>query len=290
MNNWPRQRFVEVADGIVAVLNGEGEMGVANAIFVVEDTRAFVIDTMIFPEMAQEMAQEITRRGAKVAAVLNTHHHIDHIGGNKYFASAPIFGQADSIQALRNSTMPLQAFDKLMPRFSGRFANLELVHPQPIVKPLEPPRGGELLVFSAAHTVCDTAVWFPESRTLVTGDLNFIGVTPLALNGLISGWIDALATLLELEPQVVIPGHGPVGSAQDLLVLRAYLRAVLATGQMAAQEGLTVRDALASFDAGPVSEWLESYRTQINVERAMQEAFGEISRTDLSAVPPGMRE
>ncbi len=63
MNNWPRQRFVELADGVVAVLNGQGEMGVANAALVVEEDRALVIDTMTFPEMAQEMAKQIARRG-----------------------------------------------------------------------------------------------------------------------------------------------------------------------------------------------------------------------------------
>ncbi len=289
MNDWPRQRFVEVADGIVAALNGNGEMGVANAVFAIEENKALVIDTMTFPEMAQEMADQITRRGASVEMVLNTHHHIDHIGGNKCFASAPIVGHPFSIQALHNSTMPIAAFDKLMPRFSGRFANLDLVLPQPNLDQLTPPHKGVPLIFTAAHTVRDIAVWFPESRTLVAGDLSFIGVTPLALNGLLSGWIDALTALLELQPRVVIPGHGPLGTAQDLVVLRNYLRSVLATGQMAAQEGLTLRDALASFEAGPFSKWLENYRTAINIERAMQEAFGQISRNDLSTPPPSMR-
>lgn len=164
MNDWPRQRFVEVADGIVAALNGNGEMGVANAVFAIEENKALVIDTMTFPEMAQEMADQITRRGASVEMVLNTHHHIDHIGGNKCFASAPIVGHPFSIQALHNSTMPIAAFDKLMPRFSGRFANLDLVLPQPNLDQLTPPHKGVPLIFTAAHTVRDIAVWFPESR------------------------------------------------------------------------------------------------------------------------------
>lgn len=288
MINWPKQRFVEAAEGIVTVLHGDGEMGVANAVFVLENNKAFVIDTMTFPEMAQEMANQIAKRGASVEMVLNTHHHIDHIGGNKCFASVPIVGHPASIEALNCSSIPIETFNRLMPRFSGRFSSLELLPPQPGWERLIPPLDGELLVFAAAHTVCDIAVWFPGSRTLVAGDLSFIGVTPLALNGLISGWIDALTALLELQPLVVIPGHGPLGSARDLVALRNYLRAVLATGQMAAQEGLCIDDALASFEAGPAAEWLESYRTKINIERAVQEALGQINRSDLSAAPPSM--
>ena len=92
MSMWPQQRIVEVADGILVVLNGKGQMGVSNASCVIEDGKAFVVDTMTFPAMAEGMVREIARRGANVDIVLNTHHHIDHIGGNKAFADARIVG------------------------------------------------------------------------------------------------------------------------------------------------------------------------------------------------------
>ena len=56
---WPQQRIVEVADGILVVLNGKGQMGVSNASCVIEDGKAFVVDTMTFPAMAEGMVREI---------------------------------------------------------------------------------------------------------------------------------------------------------------------------------------------------------------------------------------
>lgn len=289
MRSWPEQRLREVADGITVILNGQGEVGVANAVFVIEGDRALVIDTMTFPEMAEGMAREITRRHAHVDIVLNTHHHIDHIGGNKLFAGARVFAHPASIRSLERLGFPIAVYDTLMPQFRGQFADLELVVPEPTLNQFTPPRGGELRIFTPAHTAADVAVWFPESRVLIAGDIGFIGVTPLAVHGLISAWIDALDALVALKPEVVVPGHGPLGSAQDLIVLRAYLSAVLDLGRHAVEEGVSIQDVLADFDAGPVAEWIEPERTSLNLERAMQEAHGGISPTDVSALLPSLR-
>lgn len=288
MRNWPEQRLREVADGITVVLNGQGEVGVANAVFVIEGNRALVIDTMTFPEMAEGMAREITRRHAHVDIVLNTHHHIDHMGGNKLFAGARVLAHPASISCVERLGFPVALYDTLMPQFRGRFADLELLVPEPALNQFIPPRGGDLHIFTPAHTAADVAVWFPGSRVLITGDIGFIGVTPLAVNGLISAWIEALDALLALQPEVVVPGHGPLGSAQDLIVLRAYLSAVFDLGRRAVAEGMSIQDALANFDAGPVAEWIEPERTALNLERAMQETRGEISRTDVSALLPSL--
>lgn len=290
MNTWPRQQVCEVADGIVAIVHGQGEVGVANASFIVEGKRAMVIDTMTFPEMATGIVHEIAHRGAHVDAVLNTHHHIDHVGGNTLFADVPIVAHPASVQALQQLGLPAARYDRLMPQFRGRFDTLALSMPEPRLDQLVPPREGVLWAFPAAHTPADLAAWFPESRVLITGDLCFIGVTPLAVNGLISGWIAALDALIALQPAVVVPGHGPVGTGEDLRVLRDYFLAIQHIGRAAVAQNLSSQDALALLDTGPLTEWIEPERNLINLERAMQEATGEISQMNLSAMPPSTRQ
>src|SRR2546428_8767847 len=123
MNIWPDQRITEVADGIVVVLNGAGEVGVANSAFVVEEGRALVVDTMTFPEMADGIVRELARRGLCASMVLNTHHHIDHIGGNSRFVKVPIVTHPGSLQALERMGLPVRIYDHLMPRFHGLFSD-----------------------------------------------------------------------------------------------------------------------------------------------------------------------
>lgn len=285
MNNWPVQRICEIADGIFTIVHGQGEVGVANASFVIEQGRALVIDTMTFPEMAASMADEIAHRGGHVENVLNTHHHIDHMGGNKVFAEARIVAHAASISTVQKLGFPVPVYQRLMPQFRERFAGLELVIPTPLPDHLALPHGGELLAFTPAHTPADLAVWFPRSRVLIAGDICFNRVVPLAVNGLISGWLEALDALIALEPEVVVPGHGPLATLADLHTLRDYFTALQRLGREAVQENVTLRDALARFDPGPLAEWIEPERHAINLERVMQEARGEISRADLSAMP-----
>jgi cyclase len=286
MTNWPTQKIQEIADGIFTVIHGNGEVGVSNANFIVEGKHAFVVDTMAFPEMTEQMAREIARHGAHVDTVFNTHHHIDHIGGNKLFADAQIFAQPESIRAHEQLGFPTKIYDRLMPQFSGLFDQLELATLTPVPEHFTLPHGGELHVFKAAHTAADTAVWFPESRILLTGDIGFIKVVPLSVNGLISGWIAALDSLIALNPAVVVPGHGPVGTVEDLVTLRNYFGEIERIGRSAVAEQISLAEALTQLHPGPLSEWIESLRHEINLDRVMQEARGEISPTDLSRLPP----
>lgn len=285
MSNWPRQTISEVADGIFTIVHGYGEVGVSNATFVVEKDRAFVIDTMTFPEMAMLMADEIARHGARVETVLNTHHHIDHMGGNKVFAGAQIIAHPLSIGAVQKLGLPAPIYDRLMPQFKDRFAELELIIPAPLPDHTILPQGGKLLAFTPAHTPADVVVWFPQTRVLLTGDICFKGVVPLAVNGLISGWIEALDALIALDPTVVVPGHGGIGTVSDLRALHKYFIALQHLGNKAVRENLSLEDALAQLDPTLLAGWIESDRHTVNLERVIQEARGEISRADLSAMP-----
>jgi len=281
----PKQHLREVAEGITTVIHGDGEIGVSNASFVIEGDRALVVDTMTFPEMASSMAQEIARRKVRVETVLNTHHHIDHMGGNKLFVNAQIFAHPESIHSLQRLGFPTEVYDRLMPRFCGHFDDLELVIPIPMQGHLAIPHEGKLYTFMPAHTAADTVVWFPTSGVLLTGDICFIGVVPLSVNGLISAWIEALDILIALKPKIVVPGHGPIGTLMDLVNLRDYFADIQYVGRGVVAQHLSLQDALSLFDPGPLGDWIESQRHKINLERAIQEAQGKISHQDLSAIP-----
>jgi len=290
MKKWPEQRIQEVADGIFTIVHGQGEVGVANANFIIKGKQAIVIDTMTFPEMTANMVRAIALHGAHVESVINTHHHIDHMGGNGLFAGAQILAHPESLRAVQRLGFPTHIYDRLMPQFRGYFDGLELTLPTPMRETPTLPYAGELHIFTSAHTAADISAWFPESRVLLTGDLCFIGVVPLSVNGLISGWLEALDSLIALDPAIVVPGHGQVGTKADLVRLRAYFSEVQRIGRSAVAEQMSLEDALAIFDPGPYDSWIEAKRHIINIERVMQEERGAISRADLSTMPPSAQK
>ena len=80
--------------------------------------------------------------------------------------------------------------------------------------------------------------------------------------------LDAVAELAD----TIVPGHGPIGGAEEVRELQAYLRACVdADGDAAA------------IPPGPWDSWLERERDVINVERAVQIREGR--RSDM---PPAM--
>ena len=284
---WPEQRAIEVADGVVAILHGDGEAGVSNAGLVLDGADALVVDTMMFPEMARGLRDELDRRGARPKLVLNTHPHIDHVGGNAAFADTTIVAHPVAATTVRTTGLPVPIFDAFMPAFRGEFAKLGEVHaPEPLPDPLELPRDARLRSYVPAHTPSDTVVWLADARVLLTGDLCFFGVAPLAIQGLVSGWVAALDDLIELDPATVVPGHGPIGTTDDITALRDHFARIVDTARRAVDADASIDEAYAELPRDEVHEWLEAERIKPNLERAMQELRGEIAAGHLDVLPP----
>ena len=269
----PARRPVEVSDGIVAVLHGDGGMGVANAALVIDDRAALAVDAMLLPEMAGTLAAEAVRRGRTVDVVLNTHHHVDHVGGNGAFPGARLVAHPETARIVRLMAADPAALGAVLPAFAADLRRLTLVAPEPALEALTPPRGGRLLAFTPAHSPADVALWLPEDRVLLAGDLCFNEVVPLAVQGDVGAWAAALDELLALRPAVVVPGHGPLATMDHLAALRAYLGAVLEAAA-AVCDGAAPEEALAATDLSCVAGWREPARTRINLDRAVQRRDG----------------
>jgi cyclase len=263
----------QVAEGVVALVQAPGTLGLSNSVIVADGGRALVLDTMLLPQMSRSIADTAAKMGTRVDTVLHSHHHIDHCGGNSTFGDARVVAHPRTVTDIKQMLDNITVFDWLMPQFAGRFADLDVRIPDPVdLDTLDIPGDGRALVFGPGHSFLDVALWFPGERLLLTADLCLNGVTPLAIHGSQVGWAEALADLRGLNPDVVVPGHGPVTTARTLDELRDYLLRLTAAGEAAVRDGVTTQDAMAEFDAGPVGEWLDGERTKQNLTKAMDEA------------------
>ena len=59
------------------------------------------------------------------------------------------------------------------------------------------------------NTSGDLVVFVPKERILITGDI-VVHPVPYLCSGYPAEWIDTLQHLIDLEPQIVVPGHGEV--------------------------------------------------------------------------------
>lgn len=77
----------------------------------------------------------------------------------------------------------------------------------------------ELQMVGPAHTPGETLVWLPEARVAFSGDVVYVGrMLRVGSHSSSADWIEAFESLAALEPEVVVPGHGP---ATDLAQARA---------------------------------------------------------------------
>jgi glyoxylase-like metal-dependent hydrolase (beta-lactamase superfamily II) len=93
-------------------------------------------------------------------------------------------------------------------------------------------------------------------------------------------WIAALDRILALDPQVVLPGHGPVSGPAEVQVLRDYWSMVDAAARPRFGEGRSAYDAAVEitsseeFRAGPWADWDHLERIVIGIHTTYRHLEG----------------
>lgn len=234
--------------------------------------------------MTRALLAEVGRIGARsVSRLINTHHHVDHTLGNALFPSETSILSHSRAKAEmeRGGLSSLGIIARIAPHFAPELEAVAERLPDQTFEgeSMSLQVGGRelrLLHFGTAHTRGDIVVYLPDQRLVFAGDLAFFEVTPLAFEGHIGNWIAACERVLALDVDVIVPGHGPVGSKNDLLRMQHYLMLVRDHARSSFDAGATVRDALEGFEKGGYSEWGEPERAGANIARLYQEFRGEL--------------
>jgi glyoxylase-like metal-dependent hydrolase (beta-lactamase superfamily II) len=133
-------------------------------------------------------------------------------------------------------------------------------------------------------------VFLPKERVLFTGDLAFHYVTPLAFQGHVGRWIEAVDRALAFEADVIVPGHGPIGTKADVRLMREYLALVHQESRIRFDAGMPAEAAARDIKLGVYASWREPERILPNVMRCYQEFRDETDRElDVPRMLSGMR-
>lgn len=289
----------ELGDGCLAYLQPDGSWGWSNAGLVVGDGASLLVDTLFDLKLTRRMLDSMApfTRTAPIASLVNTHANGDHCYGNQLVGEIEIIASraaAEEMKEVPPST--LAALTKapgdvgdLFRRFFGAF-DFEGIEPRLPSRTfegrLEVEVGGrvvELIEVGPAHTAGDVIAHVPDARTVYTGDILFIGGTPIVWAGPLSNWIAACDLMLGMDVETVVPGHGPITDKGGVAQVRDYLSFIDERATALQREGVDAFDAARDIarDMGSFREWGEFGRVAVNVESVYRELDPEHRSPDV---------
>jgi cyclase len=212
-----------------AIDDAKGDAG-ANAGFVIGDNGVLVVDTFENEKAARALLSEIRKlTPLPIRFVVNTHYHLDHVAGNKVFqdAGAVIVAQIHVADWIR--TENLKFFGKnIKPEQKQMVDGLampEVLYEQELVLSLGKRR--ILLGHQLGHTGGDTVVMIPDARIYFFGDLFWRKTLPNLIDATVGDWMGlrgfAQANQQAMESYTFVPGHGDVGTPEDMDEFLGYL-------------------------------------------------------------------
>jgi cyclase len=209
-------RPVPGKEGLFIIPGFDGGLSGGNVAVRVTDAGVIIVDNK-FEYSYQDIIRQVSSVTSQpIRYVLNTHHHLDHAGSNAFFMpEAQVVGHKNvrvNMDRNQQAGSPGILFEKSTSVFLGDI-EVQAHH------------------FGRGHTNGDSAILFPDLRTVHTGDLFVWGdrldgstLAPFidyANGGSAAEWTATLDGVLALDFDTVIPGHGPILRKTDIRIFRS---------------------------------------------------------------------
>ncbi len=223
----PRPLHIEKVRGDLYMISGEG----GNVAVEVTNEGVILGDNMFDRNHDDILAQVKSVTDKPIKYVFNTHYHDDHSGGDaKMLPFAEIIAHRNLRANLVEKKQPYYEDTPGTPIGLPQvtFSDEASVH-----------LGGKevrALYFGRGHTNGDAIIYFPDEKTIQTGDLFLARTGPAAQRlfifidyahgGSLFEWTRTLDRVLTLDFDKVIPGHGPVSTRADVAKFRSDLEAM----------------------------------------------------------------
>jgi glyoxylase-like metal-dependent hydrolase (beta-lactamase superfamily II) len=295
-------RLQQLAEGVYAAIHRDGGGAICNAGIVDLGDRTLIFDAFVAPQPAADLraaAEALT--GRPVDTVINSHEHNDHIWGNQAFGAETDILSTEETRRLILATRGIEDFDSFMANveatLEATLAQLQaatedvrrrelalwcdefrsIAGAKPILRVRAPnltfagrmalhgaARSAELMEF-AGHTASDVVLWLPQDGIAFMSDLLFVECHPYLGDGDPEAMLRALETVSALAPRLVVPGHGPVGTADNLVEIQQYVRTLDGLARQMAEAGEAEERIDTMPIPAPYADWLVASFFQANL-------------------------
>ncbi|MDQ2870817.1 MAG: MBL fold metallo-hydrolase [Acidobacteriota bacterium] len=275
-------RIVEAGPGCFAAIATAGDRAsVGNSGFVLGSGGILVVDAFATEEAARDLLVEIRRRSPlPVRWVVNTHYHLDHVGGGAVYRreGAVIVAHENARRWIRTENLKWRK--EITPKDRAVLDALplpEVTSPSGVTLSL----GGRdaRVLFRPGHTGGDLIVRVDESDVVYGGDLIWNATVPNLIDADTAAWVSTLdGFTAEFPSAAFVPGHGEPGRALQVRFFRDYLAGLRQATSRAMEAGLSGPSlAAAGLDAlrprYGAWTWFDQFAAS-NLEQTEQEMRG----------------
>ena len=234
----------QVASGVTVI--PDSRIAFVPNIGIIEGSESvLIVDTglgAVNGERALMLARKIA--GGRKLYLTTTHFHPEHnFGASAFEGSATlVLNEAQAIELREKGPDYIELFKTFGSQVEERLEGTTLVEPDRTYSgTMTLDLGGREVILREipAHTRGDQLVYVPDLHLIFSGDIaetRFFPIMPDADSSAVR-WIGVLQQLEALEPKIVVPGHGAVGSKEILSALRTHIefmrdrvQALVATG------------------------------------------------------------
>ncbi len=266
--------FTKVQDGIYVFASKKGN---SNCSVVMTEEGLVVIDACQTPLDTKTFVAGIKRLSDKpVRFLIDTEVHNDHTFGH-YFFSPPaiVINHEGAGEAMRKGFDPkrLDALRAQSPEMREVVQNYKLIAPQVEYKDRMTIRLGErtfeLFYLKNVHSEADTAIWLPRERVLFAASAanvkTIINLRPFVR---IPDILASYKLMKSLNPEIVVPGHGPVSTAKIFDEYEAFYNLLLKRVSEMASQGKSLDEIKKELKMPEYADWQGQNRLGVNIDVA----------------------
>ena len=266
--------FRKIKDGIYVYAQKPAD---SNAGIILTQEAVVLIDSGHNPPDSQAILKAVKQLTSQpIRFLINTEPHGDHTTGHFLFSPPAIIiaheGATDSMKKAYNP----QRNEKLMadyPDMRESFKGFKMITPQIEYRDKMTLNVGErtfeLYYLKNVHSEADTAIWLPKERVIfsaaVAGVKRFSNLRPSVQ---IEDMISAMKMMKSLNPEIVVPGHGPPGTTKIFDDSIQYYTLLLERVGKMAKEGKSLDSIKKELRMPETDDWASKDRIDTNIESA----------------------
>jgi len=284
-----------LTDGVFAAIATTQGAAYSNAGIIDLGDRTLVFDTFNTPMAARDLRLAVeSLTGRQVSTIVISHVHSDHWMGNQVFsahttilsttkirAAMPEWGdelleykddpteveeylresegrleketdprwRATLESSIRSTHFQLQSLPELVLRYPDLTFEGSLVF-------YGSQRKVELFSTGVGHSESDISLLLPDEKIAFIGDLGFFSTQPFLPYSQPEAWIKHMEMFGQTNYETYVPGHGTIGTNEDLALQRRYLDDLNDQVGAVIAAGGTREDALKIDLPAPFNGWL----------------------------------